>query len=170
MPRPLVLLLAGSPSDLDWVLRCQATLDELEIPSAIRVQSAHRTPDALAETVRNAEKDGFGVIVAFAGMAAHLAGVAAAHTQLPVVSVPISSGALQGVDAALASLQMPPGTPVAAVAVDGAENGALLAARILAVSDAELRQRLVRRATRERERYDPERIEAEIRRRKQDPG
>ena len=166
MPAARVLLLAGSPNDLDLVLRCQETLDELEIASDIRVQSAHRTPEAVAQTVSGAEKQGFSVVIAFAGMAAHLAGVAAAHTRLPVIAVPVSAGALGGVDAALACLQMPPGTPVAAVAVDGARNGALLAGRILAVGDRDLRDRLSRLAERDRERYAPERIEAEIARRK----
>ena len=126
-----VLLMAGSPSDLDCILECQATLEELEIPSSIRIVSAHRTPDATADCARNAEKDGFSVLIAFAGLAAHLAGVAAAHTALPVIAVPLAVGPLRGMDAALASLQMPPGTPVAAVAIDGAQNAALLAARIL---------------------------------------
>ncbi len=168
MTAPPVLLLAGSPSDLDLVLTCQETLESLEIGSEIRVQSAHRTPDLVADSTRNAEKEGFSVIVAFAGMAAHLAGVAAAHTRLPVIAVPVRSGALQGIDAALASLQMPPGTPVAAVAVDGARNAALLAARILGVGDPAIRDRLSRLIERDRERYAPERIEAEIARRKQE--
>lgn len=157
-----VLLIAGSPSDLGLVLKAEAVLDELEIGSEIRVQSAHRTPDAVADTIRNAEKRGIEVVVAFAGMAAHLAGVAAAHTRLPVIGVPVASGALGGIDAALASIQMPPGTPVAAVAVDGARNGALLAARILGVADSSIRDRLSRMAERDRERYEPDRIEAEI--------
>ncbi len=168
MTAPPVLLLAGSPSDLDLVLTCQETLESLEIGSEIRVQSAHRTPDLVADSARNAEKQGFSVIVAFAGMAAHLAGVAAAHTRLPVIAVPVRSGALQGIDAALASLQMPPGTPVATVAVDGARNAALLAARILGVGDPAIRDRLSRLIERDRERYAPERIEAEIARRKQE--
>jgi 5-(carboxyamino)imidazole ribonucleotide mutase len=162
-----VLLLAGSASDLDLVLDCEETLAELGIASEIRVVSAHRTPDAAAECARSAESRGFGAIVAFAGMAAHLAGVTAAHTLLPVIAVPVASGALAGIDAALASLQMPPGTPVAAVAVDGARNGALLAARILAVSDPALRERLRDRTLRERARYEPERIAAEIEKRRQ---
>ena len=166
MTPPKVLLLAGSPSDLDFVLSCEELLEELEIPSDIVVQSAHRTPDAVADTVRNAEKRGFAVVIAFAGMAAHLAGAAAAHTLLPVIGVPIASGPLQGVDAALASLQMPPGTPVAAVAVNGARNGGLLAARILALADPALGDRLRRLAESERERYDPDRIQAEIAKRK----
>ncbi len=166
--RPRVLLVSGSASDLDLVLQCQEMLEELEIPSDIRVVSAHRTPDAAAETARNAEKEGFEVIIAFAGMAAHLAGVAAAFSRLPVIAVPIAVGAIQGVDAALASLQMPPGTPVAAVAINGSKNGALLAARILALADPELRDRLNRHTEKERERYAPDRIAAEIERRRQE--
>jgi 5-(carboxyamino)imidazole ribonucleotide mutase len=165
--RPLVLLLAGSPSDLDRVLDCEQTLAELGIPSEIRVLSAHRTPDETSECVRGAESAGFRAIIAFAGMAAHLAGVSAAHTLLPVIAVPVASGALNGVDAALASLQMPPGTPVAAVAIDGARNGALLAARILALSDPALRERLRDRGLRDRARYEPARIAAEIEKRRQ---
>ncbi len=155
---PRVLLLAGSPSDLDLVLDAEETLTELGIASRIRILSAHRTPEETAACVSAAEGEGIGVIVAFAGMAAHLAGVAAAHTVLPVVGVPCASGALQGVDAALASLQMPPGTPVGAVAIDGARNGALLAARILGSSDAGLRERLHDRVLRDRARYEPEAI------------
>ncbi len=163
---PAVLLLAGSPSDLDLVLDCEETLRELEIPSTIRVLSAHRTPEETAECVTNAEKDGFSVLVAFAGLSAHLAGVAAAHSLLPVVAVPRAVGPLNGIDATLASLQLPPGTPVAAVAIDGAHNAALLAARILGVGRPELRERLRQRSERERARYAPERIEAEIQKRR----
>ena len=157
-----VLLIAGSPSDLDLVLDAQETLESLGIPSAIRVLSAHRTPDLAAECAANAEKDGFQVIIAFAGLAAHLAGVTAAHSLLPVIGVPCGVGALKGVDAALASLQMPPGTPVAAVAIDGARNAALLAARILGVAKPEIRGRLLELLDREREKYAPEKIEAKI--------
>jgi 5-(carboxyamino)imidazole ribonucleotide mutase len=162
-----VLLLAGSPSDLDLVLDCEAVLADLGIASEIQVLSAHRTPDEVAACVRAAEPNGFRVIIAFAGMAAHLAGVSAAHTLLPVIGVPVASGALGGVDAALASLQMPPGTPVAAVAIDGARNAALLAARILGTSDPVLRERLRELAARERARYDPARIATEIARRRE---
>lgn len=164
--RPRVLLVAGSPSDLDLVLQCQDTLETLEIGSEICVASAHRTPDLAADTARNAEKRGFDVVIGFAGMAAHLAGVLAAHTRLPVIAVPVRVGALGGVDAALASLQMPPGTPVAAVAVDGARNAALLAARMLGIADPALRDRLTRLLERDRERYAPAVIEAEIARRR----
>ncbi len=164
--RAVVLLLAGSPSDLGLVLDCEAVLGELGLPSEIRVVSAHRTPDLAAEAAESAEKRGFLVLIAFAGMAAHLAGVAAAHTRLPVIGVPLRSGALSGLDAALASLQMPPGTPVAAVAIDGARNAALLAARMIGLHEPRVRERLSHLAERERERYDPERIRSEIERRR----
>ena len=163
---PVVLLLAGSPSDLDLVLSAQETLEELAIPSTIRVLSAHRTPDETADCVRNAEKDGFRVVVAFAGMSAALSGVAADHTLLPVIAVPLAVGPLSGVDAALASLQMPPGTPVATVALDGARNAALLCARILGIAHPDTRERLAALAARDRERYAPEAIDAEIERRR----
>ncbi len=166
-PHPQVLLLAGSPSDLDLVLTAQETLDELGIPSSIRIVSAHRTPELAAQCASNAEKDGFRVLIAFAGLAAHLAGATAAHTRLPVIAVPCAVGPLKGVEAALASIQMPPGTPVATVAIDGATNGALMAARILGVAHPEIRERLSERAARDRERYAPERIEAAIRERVQ---
>jgi 5-(carboxyamino)imidazole ribonucleotide mutase len=162
---PKVLLLAGSPSDLDRVVEAQAVLEELGIEHAIRVASAHRTPELVADVVGRAESEGFGVIVAFAGLSAHLAGSAAAHTQLPVIGVPLSVGSLGGLEAALATLQMPPGTPVAGVAIDGARNGALLAARILALGYPDVRRSLSERAERERARYSPDRIAEEIEKR-----
>lgn len=165
--RPLVLLMAGSTSDLDVVLTCQETLEALGIPSAIRVLSAHRTPDEAASCARDAEKHGVEVLITFAGLAAHLGGVAAAHSRLPVIAVPVASGPLRGVEAALASLQMPPGTPLAAVAIDGARNAGLLAGRILSLARPELRDRMSQLAERDRERYAPERVEAEIARRRQ---
>ena len=165
-PAPSVLMICGSPSDLELVLDCEDTLTALGIPSAIRVLSAHRTPDEAVEAVKNAEKDGFRAVIAFAGMAAHLAGVSAANTLLPVIGVPCASGALGGVDAALSTLQMPPGTPLAAVAVNGATNAALLAARILALSDPELRERLARRTVEDRKRYAPEAVAAELEKRR----
>jgi 5-(carboxyamino)imidazole ribonucleotide mutase len=164
--RPRVLLISGSASDLDRVLETQELLEELGVEGTIRVASAHRTPELVADIVGRAESEGYGVIIAFAGLAAHLAGVAAAHTQLPVIGVPLSVGPLGGLDAALATLQMPPGTPVAGVAIDGARNGALLAARILALGYPELRRGLSERAERERERYAPERIAEELEKRK----
>jgi 5-(carboxyamino)imidazole ribonucleotide mutase len=157
-----VLLICGSPSDLELVLDCEDALADLRVPSAVRVLSAHRTPDETAETIKNAEKDGFRVVIAFAGMSAALAGVSAAHTLLPVIGVPCASGPLSGFDAALSTMQMPPGTPVATVAVNGGRNAALLAARILALGDPDLRERLERRAIDDRARYAPDAIEAEL--------
>src|SRR5258705_8294241 len=142
-----VLLVCGSPNDLELVLDCEEALADLGIGSQVRVLSAHRTPDETAEAAKNAEKEGFRVIIAFAGMSAALAGVAAAHTLLPVIGVPCGSGPLAGVDAALSTLQMPPGTPAAAVPGNGARNAALLAPRILALSDPELRHRIAQRLT-----------------------
>ena len=130
-PRPSVLLICGSPSDLDLVLDCEEALADLEVASQVRVLSAHRTPDETAETIKNAERDGIRVVVAFAGMSAALPGVCAAHTLLPVIGVPCASGPLSGVDAALATLQMPPGVPVAGVGLDNAKNAGHLALRIL---------------------------------------
>ncbi len=159
---PVVLLMAGSSSDLDLVLECQETLDGLGIPNAIRVVSAHRTPEAAAECASRAEQEGFLVLIAFAGLAAQLAGMAASHSRLPVIAVPRGVGPLRGVDAVLASLQMPPGTPVGVVSIDGAHNAALLAARILGIAQPEIRERLSQLAQRDRARYAPEKVEAEI--------
>jgi phosphoribosylaminoimidazole carboxylase PurE protein len=159
---PSVLLICGSPSDLDLVLDCEESLGELEIASQVRVLSAHRTPDETAETIKNAEREGIRVVVAFAGMSAALPGVCAAHTLLPVIGVPCASGPLSGVDAALATLQMPPGVPVAAVAVNGGRNAALLAARVLALGDTALRQRLAKRTEDDKARYSPEAVAAEL--------
>ncbi len=164
---PRVLLMAGSPSDLDLVLSAQDVLEELGIASDIQILSAHRTPDAANQCIRKAEANGFQVIVAFAGMTAHLAGAAAAQSRLPVIGVPLSVGALAGVDAALATLQMPPGAPVAAVGIDAARNAALLAARILGVGFPAIRDRLSALAERERARYAPDAIAAEIEKRQQ---
>ncbi len=163
---PVVLLLAGSVSDLDLVLDCEDVLRELEIPAKIRVLSAHRTPEETATCVASAQKDGFEVLIAFAGLSAHLAGMAAAHCLLPVIAVPRAVGPLNGIDATLASLQLPPGTPAAAVAIDGAKNAARLAARILGGAHPQIRERLVRRAQQDRARYAPEKIEAEIAKRR----
>ncbi len=165
-PPPSVLLICGSPNDLDLVLECEDALRDLEVASTARVLSAHRTPDETAETIKNAEKEGIRVVVAFAGMSAALAGVSAAHTLLPVIGVPCASGPLQGFDAALSTMQMPPGTPVAAVAVNGARNAALLAARILALGDPELRERLERHLIADRARYAHEAIESELSKRR----
>lgn len=135
----------GSDSDLPIV---QKTIDELKkfgIEYKVHVMSAHRTPDAAAEFAKNAKEQGFGVIIAAAGMAAHLAGVLAAHTTLPVVGIPCKGGAADGLDALLATVQMPSGIPVATVALNGGANAAILAAQILALNDDELAQKLEER-------------------------
>jgi 5-(carboxyamino)imidazole ribonucleotide mutase len=151
---PVVAILTGSPSDLPVVLGARDVLDELDIPSDVRVLSAHRTPHETAEYVAAAEKRGAEVFIACAGMAAHLAGVVAAHTMRPVIGVPIASGALQGMDALLSTVQMPPGVPVATVGIDGAKNAAFLAARIVSLTHPEVRQRLLDQLEESRKRYD----------------
>ena len=137
-----VAIVMGSDSDLGTMEKAIDKLKSLAIPFEVRILSAHRTPVACAEFTRNAEANGFGAIIAAAGKAAHLAGAIAANTVLPVIGVPIKSSTLDGLDALLSTVQMPSGMPVATVAIDGAENAAILAAQILAVSDAELNQRL----------------------------
>lgn len=141
---PKVAVLMGSKSDLPKLESCMSTLKALGVPHEVRVMSAHRTPDAVMAFVSTAREKGFGVIIAAAGGAAHLAGVAAAHTLLPVIGIPMEGGALNGLDALLATVQMPGGVPVATVAIGsgGAANAALLAAEILALGDAGLYARL----------------------------
>src|SRR5688572_21611012 len=139
---PLVAVLVGSPSDLELAEKARVVLNELGVPCDVRALSAHRTPDLLVEYVKAAEARGVEVVIACAGMAAHLAGVVAAHTLLPVIGVPIASGALQGVDALLATVQMPPGVPVATVGIDGTKNAAFLAVRILALKHPEPKARM----------------------------
>lgn len=151
---PVVAILTGSPSDLPVVLKGRDVLDGLDIPNDVRVLSAHRTPRETAEYISAAEKRGVEVFIACAGMAAHLAGVVAAHTTRPVIGVPIASGALQGMDALLATVQMPPGVPVATVGIDGAKNAAFLAARIVALTHPEVRDRLVAHLADSKKRYD----------------
>ena len=136
-----VAVIMGSKSDLEKVLPAVKTLKELGIPCEARIMSAHRTPEEAAEFSKNARRNGFGVIIACAGMAAHLAGVLAAFTTLPVIGVPIRSS-FDGMDSLLATVQMPSGVPVATVAVGGAKNAALLAAQILAISDDALADQL----------------------------
>ncbi|MCL2277027.1 MAG: 5-(carboxyamino)imidazole ribonucleotide mutase [Treponema sp.] len=136
-----VAIIMGSDSDLPVLEKAFKKLKDFNIPFEARVMSAHRTPARACEFALNAKKNGFGVIIAAAGMAAHLAGVLAAHTTLPVIAIPIKSS-LDGLDALLAMVQMPPGIPVATVAIDGADNAAILAAQILAVSDEELSRKL----------------------------
>lgn len=151
---PVVAILTGSPSDLPVVLKGRDVLHGLDIPCDVRVLSAHRTPRETAEYIAAAEKLGVEVFIACAGMAAHLAGVVAAHTIRPVIGVPIASGALQGVDALLATVQMPPGVPVATVGIDGAKNAAFLAARIVALGHPEVRGRLLAQLDESKKRYD----------------
>ncbi len=138
-----VLILMGSDSDLATMKGAADALTELAIPYEIHIASAHRTPEKAMRLASTAADEGFGVIIAGAGGAAHLPGVLAAVTTLPVIGVPIASGALNGVDALYAIVQMPKGIPVATVAIDGAYNAGLLAARMLAVGHPELSERLV---------------------------
>ncbi len=144
MEKPKVAILMGSKSDAEKIKPAVDTLNDLQIPCAVRVMSAHRTPAKVAEFAGNAEAEGIQVLIAAAGMAAHLAGVVAAHTMLPVIGIPVQGGALNGLDALLATVQMPGGIPVGTTAIGGAgaKNAALLAARIIALQDKELRQRL----------------------------
>ena len=137
-----VLVLMGSDSDLATMDKCLDVLKEFGIAFECRISSAHRTPDETMKLASSARNRGIKVIIAAAGMAAHLAGVVAAHTTLPVIGVPIVSGSLQGMDALLSTVQMPPGIPVATVGTGGAKNAALLAIQIIAVSDSSLADKL----------------------------
>ncbi|MBQ2676116.1 MAG: 5-(carboxyamino)imidazole ribonucleotide mutase [Clostridia bacterium] len=137
-----VAVIMGSKSDLPVVAKAIKTLKSFGVPYEAHVMSAHRTPDASAEFSKNAKENGFGVIIAAAGKAAHLGGVLAAHTTLPVIGIPVKSSTLDGLDALLATVQMPSGIPVATVAIDGAENAALLAIQMLSLSDDALAQKL----------------------------
>ena len=132
----------GSDSDLKALEGAMDTLKTLGIPCCVRVISAHRTPEAAAKFAGSAQAEGFGVIIAAAGKAAHLAGAMAANTLLPVIGIPMKSSTLDGLDALLSTVQMPSGMPVATVAINGAVNAALLAAQILALSDEGLSRRL----------------------------
>ena len=137
-----VAIIMGSDSDLPIVEKGINVLNEYGVPFEVHVYSAHRTPLQTAEFVKNAKANGFGVIIAAAGMAAHLAGVIAANTTLPTIGIPCKSQCFDGMDALLSTVQMPSGIPVATVAVNGGVNAALLAAQILAVSDEELSRKL----------------------------
>lgn len=138
-----VAIIMGSDSDLPVVTPAIKQLRELNIETEVRVMSAHRTPQEAHEFSKNAADNGFGVIIAAAGMAAHLGGVLAASTVLPVIGIPCSAKVLDGMDAMLATVMMPPGIPVATVGVNAAKNAALLAAEILAVGDSGLTQKLL---------------------------
>lgn len=133
-----VAVIMGSDSDLPVVQKSIDTLKEFGVPYEVHVYSAHRTPVQTHEFTANAAENGFGVIIAAAGKAAHLAGSIAANTILPVIGIPVKSSTLDGLDALLSTVQMPAGMPVATVAIDGAQNAALLAVQILAVSDEKL--------------------------------
>ncbi len=135
-------IIMGSDSDLPVVQKAVNILREFEVPFEVHVYSAHRTPVEARDFAVNARQNGFGAIIAAAGMAAHLAGAMAAGTTLPVIGIPIKSAGLGGIDALLSTVQMPTGLPVATVAIDGAANAALLAVQILAVEDAALAKKL----------------------------
>lgn len=135
-------IIMGSDSDLPVVEKAIYKLKEFDVPFEVHIYSAHRTPKEAKEFAENARDNGFGAIIAAAGKAAHLAGAMAANTTLPVIGIPIKSSTLDGLDALLSTVQMPSGMPVATVAIDGAENAALLAIQILAVNDAKLSEKL----------------------------
>ena len=137
-----VAVIMGSDSDFPIVSGAVKTLNEYGVPFEVHIMSAHRTPQEAAEFSANARANGFGVIIAAAGKAAHLAGVLAAHTTIPVIGIPIKSSTLDGLDALLATVQMPKGIPVATVAIDGSDNAAILAVQILALSDDTLAEKL----------------------------
>ena len=135
-------IIMGSDSDLPVVEKAINTLKEYGVPYEVHVYSAHRTPIEAAEFSKNARVNGFGAIIAAAGMAAHLAGAVAANTTLPVIGIPVKSASLDGMDALLSTVQMPSGIPVATVAINGAANAALIAIQILAVEDKNLADKL----------------------------
>ena len=140
-----VAIIMGSDSDLPVVKKAADELESFGVPYEMHVMSAHRSPALAHEFSANAEKNGFGVIIAAAGMAAHLAGVLAASTTLPVIGIPMKSAALDGMDALLATVMMPSGIPVATVAIDGAKNAAVLAVQMLALSEPALSEKLKER-------------------------
>ena len=135
-------IIMGSDSDLPIIQKCVDMLNSLEIEYTVHVYSAHRTPEEAAAFTKSAKENGYGVIIAAAGMAAHLAGAVAANTTLPVIGIPCKSSALDGMDALLSTVQMPTGIPVATVAINGGGNAALLAAQMLAISDDKLAEKL----------------------------
>ncbi len=138
-----VLILMGSTSDRPVMEKAEAVLDAFSIPYKTMIRSAHRTPEATVQAIHDAEDAGCQVFICAAGMAAHLAGVVCSKTVKPVIGVPIASGALQGQDALLSTVMMPPGMPVATVGINGAKNAALLAVQILAQNNPKLREQLL---------------------------
>ena len=142
-----VAVIMGSDSDLPVLEPAFKRLKDFGIPFEAHVMSAHRTPQRAADFAQNAKNNGFGVIIAAAGKAAHLAGVLAAHTTLPVIGIPVKSSTLDGLDALLSTVQMPAGIPVATVAIDGADNAAILAAQIIATGDDALAEKIAKMKT-----------------------
>ena len=140
-------IIMGSDSDLPVVEKAIDALEDLGVPYEVHVFSAHRTPDEAKDFAVNARSRGFGVLIAAAGKAAHLAGAIAAGTTLPVIGIPVKSSTLDGLDALLSTVQMPSGIPVATVAIDGAQNAGLLAAQMLAIHDSDLSQKLDQQRT-----------------------
>lgn len=143
MAKPLVGIIMGSDSDLPIMSEAAETLDKFNVPYELTVVSAHRTPDRAFTYAKNAAGRGLKVIIAGAGGAAHLAGVTAAHTTLPIIGVPIKAKSLDGLDSLLSTVQMPPGVPVATVGVNGAKNAGVLALQILAIHDKPLSKKLL---------------------------
>ncbi len=135
-------IVMGSDSDLPIIKKATDTLKELEIPFEVHIYSAHRTPEEARDFSLNARENGFGAIICAAGMAAHLAGAVAANTTLPVIGIPCKSSVLDGMDALLSTVMMPPGIPVATVAINGGANAALLAAQMLAIEDKTIAEKL----------------------------
>jgi len=142
MDKPLVGILMGSDSDLPVMEKAAEVLRDMEVPFEMDISSAHRLPEKTAGYAKSARGRGIEVLIAGAGMAAHLAGVLAAHTTLPVIGVPLKSGALEGVDALYSTVQMPPGVPVASVGIDGAKNAGYLACEILSIKHPGIAKRL----------------------------
>lgn len=142
MKKNKVAIIMGSDSDLEIVRPAIEQLKELNIEFKVLIASAHRTPEVVAEFAKTAKQNNFAVIVAAASLAAHLAGSIAAHTTLPVIGIPVCSGALSGFDSLLSTVQMPPGVPVATVSINGAKNAAILAAQIIALSNSEIDAKL----------------------------
>lgn len=143
-PLKKVAVIMGSDSDLPVVVQAIKKLESFGVECEVHVFSAHRTPHEASAFAADAQKNGFGVIIAAAGKAAHLGGVLAAHTVLPVIGIPVKSSTLDGLDALLSTVQMPSGIPVACVAIDGAENAAILAVQMLALGDDELTAKLLK--------------------------
>ena len=162
--KPIVGIVMGSGSDVPVMKKAAEVLKDMEVPFEMDISSAHRLPDKTAKYASSARERGIEVIIAGAGMAAHLAGVIAAHTTLPVIGVPLASGAMGGEDALYSTVQMPPGIPVATVAIDGAKNSAYLACSILSIKYPELAERLeiFREETRSSLKEQSEKLDQEL--------